>query len=119
MKAFVLVYTAIVLTAFVCAKVGKKRPKSKDVFLAQIQNMDCSLYLVMKQSGKKVDLDKSKVECFTEGLVYVDSAFVINDNTEHLFEVKLLATPKRTNLLEAKLVPTPKGNVSISSGSFL
>ena len=79
-----------------------------EVFTAEISGMPCSLVLVT-QRGKFYQ-KKSSVQCITNQTVHVPSAVVINDNTDHVFELKLKAKKNNTNLIKGLLLPTPTGS---------
>ena len=78
-----------------------------EVFTAEIAGMPCSLSLVIRR-GRLV-VNKSSIQCITNQLVIVPSVVVINDNTDHVFELKLRANKKKTKLVSGTLEPTPKG----------
>ena len=62
-----------------------------EVFTAEIYGMPCSLVLVTQR-----------------GKLY-EKTVVINDDTDHVFELKLKAKKKNTNLIKGLLLPTPTG----------
>ena len=62
------------------------------------------------EGGTKVNIEKSLVECVTGKKVTVDSAVVINDNTDHIFELQLVAKKKNTKLIKGRLLSAPNGN---------
>ena len=78
-----------------------------EVFTAEISGMPCSLSLVT-QRGKLYE-KKSSVQCITNQTVHVPSAVVINDDTDHVFELKIKAKKENTNLIKGLLLPTPTG----------
>lgn len=56
----------------------------------------------------KVDRGKSSLQCFTKKKIMVPSAIVVNDDTEHIFELSLMAGVKKTTLRSGKLLPARK-----------
>jgi hypothetical protein len=79
-----------------------------EVFTVEMYGMPCSLVLVT-QRGKLYE-KKSSVQCITNKTVNVPSAVVINDDTDHVFELKLKAKKKITTLIKGLLLPTPTGS---------
>ena len=78
-----------------------------EVFTAEISGMPCSLVLVTQRG--KLYQKKSSLQCITNQTVHVPSAVVINDDTDHVFELKLRAKSKNTKLIKGVLLPTPTG----------
>ena len=80
-----------------------------EVFSAVISDMPCSLSLTSE--ALKVDMAKSSVQCITNHAVSLESVIVINDDTDHIFELKLTADSEETKLINASVLPTPKGMI--------
>ena len=78
-----------------------------EVFTAEIYGMPCSLVLVTQRG--KFYKKTSSVQCITNQTVHVPSAVVINDDTDHVFELKIKAKKENTNLIKGLLLPTPTG----------
>ena len=99
----------IVLTMMFLMSKPLKIAALPEVFSVVISGMPCSLSITPE--GGEVDIAKSSAQCITDQTVSVESVIVINDDTDHIFQLKLTADPEKTKLIAASVLPTPKGDI--------
>lgn len=108
-----ILYHVFVITVFLVSK-PLKVAASPEIFSAVISDLPCSLSLTLKAG--KVDIAKSSVQCITNQAVSVESVKVVNDDTDHIFQLKLTADSKKTKLISASVLANAKRPVDDKVG---
>jgi len=96
-----IIYHVFLITAFLVSK-PLKVAASPEIFSAVISGMPCSLSLTLEAG--KVDIAESSVQCITNQAVSVESGKVVNDDTDHIFQLKLTADSEKTKLISASVL---------------
>jgi len=96
-----IIYHVFLITAFLVSK-PLKVAASPEIFSAVISGMPCSLSLTLEAG--KVDIAESSVQCITNQAVSVESGKVVNDDTDHIFQLKLTADSEMTKLISASVL---------------